>query len=80
MSSATYRIETLQDLLRVPLERRAACFRDMGTSLALHELAFGEKAASIGIGAIIWTDDDNMSVALQQPDGSAILTMTVEKG
>ena len=75
----SYRIETISDLLKVPAEKRAACFRDIEYGLAAHELAFGEDAASTPIGALIWTDDGDHSVIIADSDGNDILRLDITK-
>lgn len=73
----TYEIDRIADLLKVPLERRAACLRELEYALALHELAFGEEAASVEIGPMRWTDDGNKSVTLHDNSGNPVLALEV---
>jgi hypothetical protein len=44
---------------------------------ALHELAFGEEAASVEIGPMRWTDDGDKSVTLHDASGGPALTLEV---
>ncbi len=74
--SQTYELRTISDLLKVPLERRADCLREIEYSLALHELALGEGAGAT-IEVFEWCDDGDKSVSLMQPDGEVIVTLNV---
>lgn len=73
----TYEIDRIADLLKVPIERRAACLRELEYALALHELAFGEDAANVEIGPMRWTDDGNKTVTLHDSSKNPVLTMEV---
>lgn len=73
----TYEIDRIADLLSVPIERRTACLREIEYALALHELAFGEEAASVEIGPMRWTDDGDKSVTLHDASGGPALTLEV---
>jgi hypothetical protein len=75
----TYQIEKISDLLQVPIDRREACVRDLLYALALHELAFGEDAKKVPMGQIKWTDDDDHSVSLCDPGGTAVLSLKITK-
>lgn len=76
MAANTYRIETISDLLKVPGEKRTACLREIEYSLSLHELAYGEEAEKVDMGAILWTDDGIKTVSLNDKDGP-IVTLEV---
>jgi hypothetical protein len=71
-----YEIATIQDLLRVPVERLGDCLRDIETGLMLHHLAFGETAAEVAINAMTWIDDGDRSVKLRA--GEEEFTLKVE--
>lgn len=71
----TYKLVTIQDLLQVPLERRAACFRDLEYGLALLDLAVGDDMPVKLPEGMTWTDDDNHSVTLDI--GQEQLTLVV---
>lgn len=73
----TYEIDRIADLLRVPIERRTACLREVEYALALHELAFGEKAADVEIGPMRWTDDGDKTCTLHGADGEPMLALEV---
>ncbi len=73
----TYEIDRISDLLKVPIERREACLRELEYALALHDLAFGEKSADVEIGKIRWTDDGNSSVTLRDNSGEDVLMLKV---
>lgn len=75
----SYKIEKISDLLAVPADRREACMRDLLYGLALHEMAFGEDAQKALIGAVEWTDDDDHSATLHDPDGGIILSLNITK-
>lgn len=73
----TYEIDRIADLLKVPLDRRAACLRELEYALALHEFAYGEEAASVDLGPMQWTDDGNKTTTLQDSSGQPVLTLEV---
>lgn len=77
--SAVYRLATIADLLKVPVDRREQCFRNLEYALALHELAWGERAIEAGLQHIEWTDDGKMDSTAAEPDGTEILTMKIVK-
>lgn len=72
----TYDIDRIADLLKVPIDRRAACLREIEYALALHELAFGEEAASVEIWPMRWTDDGNKTT-IHDNNGKPFLTLEV---
>jgi hypothetical protein len=71
----TYQIRSIQDLLSVPIDRREACMRDLMYALALHELAFGDNAATTEIGALEWIDDGKHDITMKDMDGNAFLSL-----
>lgn len=73
----TYEIDRIADLLKVPIERRKACMRELEYGLALHELAFGDEAASVEIGPMRWTDDGDKTCTLHDSSGKPVLTLEV---
>lgn len=73
----TYEIDRITDLLKVPIDRRKACLRELGYALALHEFAFGEDAANVEIGPMRWTDDGNKTVTLHDNSKKPVLTLEV---
>ena len=75
----SYLIEKISDLLAVPIDRREACVRDVLYGLALHELAFGEDAQKTMIGGVEWTDDDDHSATLCDPERAIVLSLKITK-
>lgn len=78
MSKANeYTIWTIADLLAVPGEARERCLHELGYALALHELAFGDRAQSSLAAPIVWTDDGDNETRLLTKDGQEILRLSV---
>ncbi len=75
----TYRIETISDLLMVPMDRREDCVRNMLYMLALHELTFGAEAATTELKSLTWTDDGNNNVTLRGSDGVDVVSLEVKE-
>jgi len=75
----TYNLHTIQDLLKVPAERRADCLKEIELLLSLYELAFGEHAATAKITDFAWTDDGDKSIEICNADGSPFLALEVTK-
>lgn len=71
----TYRLKTFNDLLKIPADRRAACFRDIEYGLALHELAHGSAQAEFCLEW--WKDDGRHDVTLHDQHGNELLTLEV---
>lgn len=75
--SAEYKIESLRDLLNVPMERRRECLRQLEYALALHEFAVGSAA---GIPTrdfvMVWLDDGDRTIDYSL-NGEPLLTMEV---
>ena len=70
-----YEIRTISDLLKVPADRRAACLRAIEYSLEVYELTFGIE--TIGLEVLHWTDDENMSIQIQDEHGDDIVKLKV---
>lgn len=70
----SYCINTINDLLLVPAERRKDCLNELHAALLLHELAFGCRA--VGIKGFVWVDDGVKGTAIHSTDGTPIVTMT----
>lgn len=68
----TYTIDRITDLLRVPLDRREQCVRELLQGLELHEFAWGEKAIDVEIGPMRWTDDGDMTVRMHDDSGPVL--------
>ena len=71
-----YRIWTMADLLAVPCELRDTRLKEIGYALALHELAWGDKAAE-NLKACVWRDDGIREYTLEGPNGEPGLKMTI---
>jgi hypothetical protein len=78
--SPCYRIERLDDILKVPADLRPALFRDLETALLTHELVYGELAQQVGIGSLLWSDDGSSDVTMQTPDGQTLFELHVHEG
>lgn len=76
----TYRLTTLADLLAVPIERRAACLRELEYALDLYDFAFGDSPEPKPEFSVVWTDDGNKSVDLTTTDGEPLLRLEVTDG
>lgn len=76
----TYEIDRIADLLKVPIDRRATCLREIEYLLALHELACGEGADGVEVGPILWADDGNKTCTLHDGSGEPVLTLEATDG
>lgn len=61
--SKTYTIRTVADLFAVPIEKRAAMFRDLELGMCVTELALGDKAAE-ATKVLTWVDDGEKHISL----------------
>lgn len=52
----TYILATINDLLRVPSERRSACLREIGLALQSFDAAL-QSNPGMALGSIEWADD-----------------------
>jgi hypothetical protein len=76
----TYVIKTLNDLLKVPSDRRRALFDEIEQGLLLYELAWGgDDPDSHEPMELTWTDDDCRDTTLSTPDGE-VLVLKVTMG
>lgn len=73
----TYEIRTINDLLKVPADRRDACWKDIKLALAAVEFAIGSENTELGI--LTWTDDDDQSVTAVDQDGTELFSLKVTK-
>lgn len=64
MTAPSYELWLIQDLFKVPIDRRKDCLRDVEYALALLEFAAGEGQEPKMYGSIRWTDDNSASVTL----------------
>ena len=77
---STYQLSTISDLLRIPSDRRAECFKELEIALQLHELAFGDAANKTPIETLTWVDDGDASASIKSTDGEDVLSLHVSKG
>ena len=73
----TYEIRTINDLLKVPADRRDACLKGIKLALVAAEFAVGSENASIE--CVTWTDDDDQSVTAVDQDGVNLFALKVTK-
>lgn len=74
----TYEIRTINDLLKVPADRRDACWKDIKLTLAAVEFAIGSENTSIE--CVTWTDDDDRSVTAVDESGAELFSLKVTEG
>lgn len=70
----TYELITIQDLLKVPTEKRAQCLRDIENALNMHERTVGANA--INIIMIRWKEDGGKSVTVTHREDGELLQFT----
>lgn len=73
----TYELRTFNDLLKIPADRRAACFLDVEYSLALHEVAFADVKDAPAFTIRGWKDDGKHDVVLHDQQGNELLALEV---
>jgi len=76
----TYEINRVSDLLRVPVERRAACLRELEIALALSDLAFDQDDAKPDSFVFRWCDDRDGHCEITDHDGAQIISLEVTYG
>lgn len=77
--SQTYVIKTLNDLLKVPADRRRALFDEIEQGLLLYELAWGDdEPEDHEPMAFEWTDDGCRDTSLTLPDGTTYMKLKVD--
>ena len=70
----TYVIKTLNDLLKVPPERRRDLFDEIEQGLLLYELAWGDDDPDDHEPMeFTWTDDGLSDTTLSTPDGDVLV-------
>ena len=74
----TYEIRTINDLLKVPADRRDACLKGIKLALVAAEFAVGSENASIE--CVTWTDDDDQSVTAVDESGAELFSLKVTEG
>ena len=72
-----YEIRTINDLLKVPADRRDACWKDITLALAAVEFAIGSENTELEI--LTWTDDDDPSVTVVDQNGVNLFALKVTK-
>jgi hypothetical protein len=75
----TYSLVTISDLLKVPIDRREDCVRDLLYALALTDLAFGVESEGIEAKQWTWTDDGDHSASINV-NGEEMLTLKITEG
>jgi len=75
----TYTLNTLGDLLAIPVDRLSACLRDLEYAIQFMQLVYGEDAKPDMFGPMTWTDDGAHSVHCTCADGNT-LTLEVTGG
>ena len=78
MSAKIYILKTLNDISKLPIDRRDACLDELKLLFAFNDIAFGD-AEQPDISEINWIDDGDKSVSLCQPDGTPILSLKVSE-
>lgn len=75
MTHPTYKIDRIEDLLKVPADRRAACVRELLYALELLEFSGAESLGQ----PMDWTDDGDASATLYGADGEQIVKLRVTR-
>jgi hypothetical protein len=75
----TYNLVTISDLLKVPIDRREDCVRDLLYALALTDLAFGDEVEGGRAKQWTWTDDGDHSASINV-NGEEMLTLKITEG
>jgi hypothetical protein len=73
----TYRIETLNDIANIPVDRIDAFIRDLQYAIEMHHLAFGTGSESVPFGPLTWADDGNHSIYMTGTEGEVFLSLEV---
>ena len=74
----TYEIRTINDLLKVPADRRDACSK--GNKLGLTAAAVAIRSDNASIECVTWTDDDDPSVTAVDESGGELFSLKVTEG
>lgn len=74
----TYNLVTISDLLKVPIDRREDCVRDVLCALALADLALGDDGHAAAQ-SWTWTDDGDHSASINV-NGEEMLTLKITEG
>lgn len=76
----TYRISHISDLLKVPIERREVCLRELAYGLATVDLVLGDDDKEHPFPYIDWTDDGDVSVDVRDQEGKPFIKLQVTEG
>ena len=71
-----YNLVTISDLLKVPIDRREDCVRDLLYALALADLTFGDEVEGVTFENWPWTDDGDHSASINV-NGEEMLTLKI---
>ena len=74
--SEAYILVTISDLLKVPIDRREACLRDLLYALALADFAVGDEKEGVEAKQWTWTDDGDHSATINL-NGEEILSLKI---
>lgn len=74
--SDTYQLVTISDLLKVPIDRREDCVRDLLYALALVDLAIGEEHEGVTAKQWTWADDGDHSASINV-NGEEMLSLKI---
>lgn len=75
-----YRIETLNDLLQFEPDQLSRCLRDIEYAVNLHCLVYGVASKTIGMKALVWRDDGDHTIRLDDDKGDEVVTLRVIEG
>lgn len=76
----SYRIDTLSDILNIPLERRHVFFKELELMLALHDFALGDIQPRNPFEGFFWTDDGIETCTITDINtGETFMTLEVTK-
>lgn len=64
MAGERYEIRTIEDMRKVPVERRAAMLRDLEVAFLTHDVAYAGFGDQAPITSMVWTDDGDASATI----------------
>lgn len=71
-----YELNTIADLLKVPIESLDACLRDLRYALELCHFAGGEDTSTMAFDSFAWTDDGRHDIDMSM-NGEPFLKLNV---
>lgn len=78
--SNQYRIDTLRDILLIPVERRHAFFKELELMLALHDFVIGDEVKSAPFDGFFWSDDGDQTCTITDTNtGETFMRLEVLK-